>query len=127
MPTKKSPSKKAQKQEETPRFEVVETAPQKFETPTVESPVWRTKDGDMLIVDMTDEHLTRAIAFAESRFVKSHNEMMRLADVAELFYRKMNQLKDEAEARGLQFESLSVQNPEKFSLLENSRIKETYD
>jgi hypothetical protein len=126
MPTKKNSPKKAT-QQETPKFEVVEVPPQKFESPTTESPVWRTKDGDVLMSDMTDEHLIRAIAFAESRFVKSHNEMMRLADIAELFYKKMNQLKDEAEARKLTYESLSIQNPAKFSLLDNSRIKNTYD
>jgi hypothetical protein len=53
--------------------------------------------------------------------------MLRLADVSELFYKKMTQLKDEADARSLKFVSLAEQNPEKFSLLENSRVKDTYE
>jgi hypothetical protein len=114
------------KKAETPRFQVTQE-PQELMTPMIESHVWRTKDGDVLMSEMPDEHLEKAIYFAEHKFVKQHFECLRLADSVAVFFQKMNQLRDEAEKRGLVVPSLAEQNPEKYSILKNSRVMAIYE
>jgi hypothetical protein len=114
------------KKVETPRFQVTEE-PQELMTPTTESNVWRTKEGDVLMSEMTDEHLEKAIYFAEHKFVKQHFECLRIADSVMVFFHKMNQLRDEADKRGLAVPSLADQKPEKYSILKNSRVMAVYE
>jgi hypothetical protein len=114
------------KKAETPRFQVA-TEPQELMTPTIESNVWRTKEGDILMADMPDEHLEKAIYFAEHKFVKQHHECLRIADSVAVFFKKMNQLRDEAEKRGLQVPSLADKNDPKYAVLKNSRVLAIYE
>jgi len=114
------------KKVETPRFQVTKE-PQELMTAVIENNVWRTKDGDILMRDMADDHLEKAIYFAEHKFVKQHFECLRIADSVTVFFHKMNQLRDEAEKRGLVIPSLAEQNPEKYSILKNSRVMAIYE
>ena len=84
------------------------------------TPMWKTKEGHILINEMSPEHLQHALTHAEHRFIENHNMMMVLADKAEVFKIKMHQLRAEAERRGIQLKSLcDGKTSKKYSILRN--------
>lgn len=88
---------------------------------TIDKPVWRTKDGDIEMSEMSEDHLQAAYESAERRFMKCENVATKMADNAMLFSEKLKQLEQEAHSRGIRLKSLTEKNTEKFGILRNRK------
>jgi len=83
---------------------------------TIDTAIWKSKDGFINIGKMTNDHLQKAYNSAEYRFMKYEN----LA-VSALFEQKLKQLENEANARQIGLSSVSNKNKEKFDILRNRK------
>lgn len=89
---------------------------------TINEPaIWRSKDGDVNISNMTKEHLQKAYNSAEYRFMKYENLAVNAAEKAALFENKLKQLESEAKTRQIELSSISSKSKEKFGILRNRK------
>lgn len=89
---------------------------------TINEPaIWRSKDGDVNISNMTKDHLQKAYNSAEYRFMKYENLSINAAEKAALFENKLKQLESEAKTRQIELSSISSKSQEKFGILRNRK------
>ncbi len=80
--------------------------------------IWRTKEGDISIEEMNDDHIRKAIHVAERNFYNHHRSMMIHHRKACIYEEKMKELRAEAIKRNLDFRTLA--NSYKFELIKNT-------
>ncbi|MDN5350002.1 MAG: hypothetical protein PWQ54_1398 [Bacteroidales bacterium] len=85
------------------------------------SAIWKSKEGEVFISEMTNEHLQKAYNSAEYRFMKYENQAIACAEIAALFEQKMVELEKEARNRKIEIASVSQKSQEKFGILRNRR------
>jgi hypothetical protein len=88
---------------------------------TIDTAIWKSKDGFINIGKMTNDHLQKAYNSAEYRFMKYENLAVSASEKAALFEQKLKQLENEANARQLDLSSVSHKNKEKFDILRNRK------
>lgn len=90
-----------------------------MDTLNIDKPIWKSKDGDIPISSMTDDHIQKAYNSAEYRFMKYENMAVNLSIKAGLFEDKLGQLEAEAKFRNIELNSVALKNLEKFGILRN--------
>lgn len=83
--------------------------------------VWKGKNGDVAISDMSEDHLQKAYNSAEYRYMKFENLTIQSSDTATLFYKKLAEIEEEAKKRGIALKSVTDKNPNKFGILRNRK------
>jgi hypothetical protein len=68
------------------------------------SPIWRSKDGEVKMSEMTNAHLQKAFTFSQRSLWKLHLEMGKFSDLVE-------NLEAEAKSRGLNLTEYDEVNP----------------
>jgi hypothetical protein len=84
-------------------------------------PTWKSKSGEIVMADMTDEHLQKAYNSAEYRFMKYENQAVACAEIAALFEQKMAELESEATNRKMVLQSVSAKDKDRFGILRNRK------
>lgn len=105
----------------------------------IATPVWRSKDGDIVITDrtaMNDDYLQHALNYSEHRFMHFQNEVNKLSkkieelenlsstafNKSDTFRNLIRALRTEASRRGITILSLADKNPEKFEILRKDAV-----
>jgi hypothetical protein len=87
-------------------------------------PVWKSKDGEVCIASMEDEHLQRAYNSAEYRYLRYSKLKRSSSEKAMLFDSILRQLEEEASRRGYGLSSISRKSDHKFEALRIRRLSE---
>jgi hypothetical protein len=73
---------------------------------------------------MSNTHLQKAYRFAEYRYMKHENDLVKLSDKVYLFETLLTTIEEEAKKRGMELKSLTDKTKEKFDILRNrKRVK----
>jgi len=88
-----------------------------METSHIETPVWKTKEGEIPIYMLSDKHLQKAYNSAEYRYLKYRNLSTSSAAKAALLEKLIQQLEAEASKRNIPLISLSLKEKESSEIL----------
>jgi hypothetical protein len=86
----------------------------------VNAPVWRTKNGDVKMSDMSDKYLQNSYYSAQRSHKKYHDQ--NTLGMCRFFENIMNQLQSEAKNRNVQLRCLSEINAEFINVLAKKAI-----
>lgn len=81
---------------------------------TMDSATWKSKDGEILMSEMTEEHLQKA-------FLHTQMNLYRLHMTASTFVKLQDQLEEEALSRGIKLKEFDEVYPDTKQFFKNNR------
>jgi len=102
----------------------------------ISTAMWRTKNGEIPVTELTNDHLQNALNYSEQAFIRHHNNSISFVSKieslekqsedafksSEIFHNLIKALITEGKRRGITIESIADRTPEKYDILRKDPI-----